>query len=249
MFKWKRVVGWFGLITLVGTSFWGCQKNASSEYAKCVQLDIKGEVGAAWDACTAAISADPTSDSGKAAAEKLAGMKSKYDLWKAEHDALQSDDKKEEKPQAVPKPKPQKSIITSEEDVKKYAPGVWVAKMNFEGFGYWIKQVIKKDGTGEFYITRATDNNWGIPSPLNWAAQSGKYSDTGQRWYGLAITGVKFPESAFHEFGARGYLMDDLLKLSVVDFVVVMEDSTSYSPRSPSFEGTYKRGDIFPFSK
>ena len=72
----------FGLMALIGMSFWGCQDKSTSEYAICVQLNIKGDIGGAWDACNAAISANPISQSGKAAAEKLAEIKPKYDEWK-----------------------------------------------------------------------------------------------------------------------------------------------------------------------
>jgi hypothetical protein len=57
----------------------GCADRAEPEYAKCVQLEIAGDVAAAWVACNAAIAADPTSDSGKAAATKLTALKPQYE--------------------------------------------------------------------------------------------------------------------------------------------------------------------------
>jgi hypothetical protein len=68
----------------------GCADRAEPEYAKCVQSDIAGDVAAAWAACNTAIAADPTSDSGKAAATKLAALKPKYEAWqKAEAEKAQ----------------------------------------------------------------------------------------------------------------------------------------------------------------
>ncbi|MBU2572841.1 MAG: hypothetical protein KKH28_02030 [Elusimicrobia bacterium] len=75
-----------GLIAVIGIFFSGCQDKATPGYAQCVQLDIKGDIGGAWDACNAAIGADPSSKNGKAAAAKLIGMKPTYDQWKAEHE-------------------------------------------------------------------------------------------------------------------------------------------------------------------
>lgn len=60
-----------GLIVIIGTAFYGCQDKAAPGYAQCVQLDIKGDVGGAWDACSTAVNASPTSKAGKSAADKL----------------------------------------------------------------------------------------------------------------------------------------------------------------------------------
>ncbi|MBI4801111.1 MAG: hypothetical protein HY796_01170 [Elusimicrobia bacterium] len=75
-----------GLVAVIGMCFSGCQDKATPGYAQCVQLDIKGDIGGAWAACNAAISADPSSENGKAAAAKLIGMKPTYDQWKTEHE-------------------------------------------------------------------------------------------------------------------------------------------------------------------
>jgi hypothetical protein len=64
-----------------------CQDKAQPDYAACVQADTAGEVGKAWDSCTAAVGADPNSTSGKAAAAKLMAMKPAYDQWKADQGA------------------------------------------------------------------------------------------------------------------------------------------------------------------
>jgi len=74
-----------GLIVFITTSFGGCQDKAAPSYAQCVQLSIKEDVGGAWDACSAAITANPTSEAGKSAASKLIEMKPKYDVWNKSH--------------------------------------------------------------------------------------------------------------------------------------------------------------------
>jgi hypothetical protein len=56
----------------------GCKDKAEPDYARCVKLDLDGKVVEAWEACNAAIGESPTSESGKAAATKLAEMKPKY---------------------------------------------------------------------------------------------------------------------------------------------------------------------------
>lgn len=74
----------------MGTLFSGCSDKAAPSYAQCVQLDIKGDVGGAWDACSAAINISPTSAAGKQSATKLIEMKSKYDVWKKAYDKAQA---------------------------------------------------------------------------------------------------------------------------------------------------------------
>jgi hypothetical protein len=80
--SWKRqvcplLVAIAGLLCLSA-----CADKAKSDYTRCVQLDVQGDVGGAWDACNSAVAADPTSKSGRAAAAKLAEMKQRYDDWK-----------------------------------------------------------------------------------------------------------------------------------------------------------------------
>lgn len=79
---------WIGLLS---TLLIGCKDKAKEPYAKCLQLDAASDVRGAWEACNAAVAADPTSTSGKAATAKLAEMKPKYDAWK------QADDEKQAK--------------------------------------------------------------------------------------------------------------------------------------------------------
>lgn len=64
-----------------------CADKAQPDYAKCVQAQAVGKIGDALDACKAAISADPNSTSGKAAAAKLAEMRHKFEVEAAEAQA------------------------------------------------------------------------------------------------------------------------------------------------------------------
>jgi hypothetical protein len=60
---------------------------AQPAYSQCQVADSMGQVAAAVHACQAAIAADPNSTSGKAAAQKLADMKPKYDAWRRDKEA------------------------------------------------------------------------------------------------------------------------------------------------------------------
>lgn len=71
------------LICAALSSTIGCADKAEPDLAKCIQLQLADDIGGAWDACNAAIKADPNSDSGKAAAAKLAEMKPKHAAWEA----------------------------------------------------------------------------------------------------------------------------------------------------------------------
>ena len=90
----KRVL----FIAVVSSLFMsGCTDKAKEAYAKCIQLDVQREINPAWIACNSAISEDPNSTSGKAAAGKLAQMKPAHDAWKAEEDAKQAREAREQR--------------------------------------------------------------------------------------------------------------------------------------------------------
>jgi hypothetical protein len=75
------------LVVVAAILLVACKDKAEPDYAACVQADTAGDVGKAWDSCTAAVGADPNSTSGKAAAAKLTAMKPAYDKWKADQNA------------------------------------------------------------------------------------------------------------------------------------------------------------------
>lgn len=70
----------------------GCNDKAKESYAKCIQLEVRREIKLAWIACNSAISEDPNSTSGKAAASKLVQMKPAYDAWISEEDAKRANE-------------------------------------------------------------------------------------------------------------------------------------------------------------
>lgn len=53
----------------------GCADKAKPAFSDCVLMELRDEILEARDACSAAITADPTSEAGKAAAQKLEEMK------------------------------------------------------------------------------------------------------------------------------------------------------------------------------
>lgn len=64
----KRML-WLALVALVG-----CEDKAQPDFGKCAAAEATGDLIGAAAACEAAVKTDPTSTSGKAAAEKLAAM-------------------------------------------------------------------------------------------------------------------------------------------------------------------------------
>lgn len=64
----------------------GCTDKAAHDYALCLQYELNGDIGPAWDACTAAMNAAPTSKAGEKAIAKLIEIKPKYDVWKTAYD-------------------------------------------------------------------------------------------------------------------------------------------------------------------
>lgn len=68
----------------------GCADKARPDHATCIQLNAKGDVEGAWRACNNAISADPTSESGKAATKLLEEMKPSYEKARADRNAAEA---------------------------------------------------------------------------------------------------------------------------------------------------------------
>lgn len=217
----KHTYTWYvqlGLIAIIGMPFYGCVNNAdraSSSYAQCIQLEIKGDIRGAWDACNAAIAADPTSKSGKEAAEKLITMKLRYDV-------LDSGNPQPQTPQKVkPVVVDRKVKITSLEDAKKYAPGVWTATQ--VGQLRWHRYIINAAGTCEAYAAFPARDNWGEADKATWELFTSKDLNTGERYYGIKCGDIPF----FYEDS------NTLLWPGTDGNVFV----------------ALKRGDVFPFSK
>jgi hypothetical protein len=60
----------------------------------------------------------------------------------------------------------------------------------------WVKWVLRDDGTCDTYSSEPTQASWGEPHAGKYEVYSGKYTDTGERYYGLKIDGVMIPEAA-----------------------------------------------------
>jgi hypothetical protein len=62
------------MLVVVASTLVGCSDVAQPKYSECVAAEAKGDILAAAEACEAAVKADATSKSGKAAADKLKEM-------------------------------------------------------------------------------------------------------------------------------------------------------------------------------
>lgn len=104
--------------------------------------------------------------------------------------------------------------------------GTWTytgTKYQITDGSIWIKWVINPDGTILDYTAHASDDNWGKPEKGKWHVITGKYSDSGERYYGLQIN-------------------DD-----VTEATIGRDGEVQY--RLPDCTLTMERGDKRPFSK
>ncbi len=76
---------------LLVLSIMGCEDKAKPKYGECLAAEAKGDVFAAESACNGALTADPTSTSGKEAAKKLKEMQPALD--KAKKDKAEAEAK------------------------------------------------------------------------------------------------------------------------------------------------------------
>lgn len=88
---------------------------------------------------------------------------------------------------------PDGSAIASDDEATKFLAGTWTytEPINSEiGYAYgWQKWVIREDGTADIYTALPTDDNWGNPSAVKYTVVTGKYGDTGKRYYGIQPVG------------------------------------------------------------
>ncbi len=66
--------------------------------------------------------------------------------------------------------------------VVKCATGTWVHTPAGE---MWLRLVIDEGGTLAGYSAMPTSDDWGEPKKNTWKYTTAKYSDTGERWYGI----------------------------------------------------------------
>ena len=75
---------------------------------------------------------------------------------------------------------------------RKFMVGTWTCtgtKLTIGSSTMWIKWVIKEDGTMEDYAAEAAGDDWGVPKIHQWDIKTGKYTDTGERYYAFHIQG------------------------------------------------------------
>ena len=122
-------------------------------------------------------------------------------------------------------------VFSPEEAVQRMA-GVWTMTEPIDRtkdtFPYeWIKWDIKSDGTMIACHAQPVDDNWGNCETTTAKPLSEKYSDTGERWYGLR--------------------QGDTVLVGIYDAekdVIVLHHSPPYQTVA-----TMRRGDVNPFSK
>ena len=112
-------------------------------------------------------------------------------------------------------------------EARKFMVGTWTytgTKLQLAGGSVWIKWTVNSDGTMLYCWSQATEKDWPQqPKTNQWEITTGKYSDTGERYYAFRMTGdVK--SSLIRKDGKVIYSVGDV-------------------------ELTMDRGDKFPFSK
>ncbi len=74
--------------------------------------------------------------------------------------------------------------LDSEEGAKKALIGTWTYT-NPDLKYSWMKLVINSDGTYEEYHAQPADNNWGTAKTGTWKVTTGKFEDTGRKYYAM----------------------------------------------------------------
>lgn len=82
------------------------------------------------------------------------------------------------------------------EAARKSILGVWTytgRDLDLGGDTKWLKYVFNADGSFEIFIATATDDNWGKGTirERKWKPITGKYSETGQRYYAIEYGDAK----------------------------------------------------------
>lgn len=151
--------------------------------------------------------------------------------------------------------------LDSIDDVNKYASGIWVGNTGstFGSTIFWMKYVINTDGTYTEYYAPAARDNWGEPIESgSWVARTGKYSDSGERFFYIELND-KPSEQRFQGRGLETAVLlsstnlqwrakegeSPLLKLWIRS--ARMSSTSLPTPRDVVIDLT--RGDKFPFSK
>lgn len=136
--------------------------------------------------------------------------------------------------------------INSIEQAKKHAPGIWtytgqdaLGMWTYTKAGpIWTKYVVEDNGFYRMYRAVPIADDWGEKPQKTgtWRATTGKYADTGQRYYAIEF---KPSEKGF------GFSTHKAIFINSKKFMVLWFGMTSGS----DVWIYYEKGDKFPFSK
>jgi len=122
--------------------------------------------------------------------------------------------------------------IATVEEAKQFVLGTWTytgQQLKDLGDTYWEKWVIKPDGTLDEYRAAAKGDDWGTPSLSTYEVVTGKFSDTGRRYFGITVHGLR-------------YVITD-------DGALLVTVPSSTLVHTDGFVLRYERGDKNPFSR
>ncbi len=95
--------------------------------------------------------------------------------------------KTEDKTSADTSSRESASNLSSVEDAKRFAIGVWT-NADRPADGSWQKWVVKSDDTIDVYQAFPTDDSWGAKKEtIAYSTVTAKYEDTGKRYYALRV--------------------------------------------------------------
>ena len=81
--------------------------------------------------------------------------------------------------------------ITSQEAARQAAVGIWTNSEPLNSvlqmMVAWNKFELREDGSGNHYRTKPANDDWGESEACGWEIISGKYYNTGKRYYGIRV--------------------------------------------------------------
>jgi hypothetical protein len=120
------------------------------------------------------------------------------------------------------------SSISSIEKAQKYVIGTWVYAEPLDPqnqyVNWWQKWVVKEGGVMDVYIAEPASDSWKKPESVRYNIITGKYQDTGERYYAIQVTGT-------------------------AQFAVIRPDGTLQYSIMGNGAVPMRRGDHNPFSK
>lgn len=81
--------------------------------------------------------------------------------------------------------------ITSQEAARQAVVGIWTnsepLNSMLQMMVAWNKFELREDGSADYYRAAPTDDDWGESEACGWEIISGKYTNTGKRYYGIRV--------------------------------------------------------------